>query len=70
MNKHFIFDKLSDKKTFEDSPSGFKIRFYPYSDASSERLPWPFTDSFGGHFDGLHGDDVNTANCSFPSSAR
>ena len=28
MPKHFIFDKLSDKKNpFEDSPSGFKIRF-------------------------------------------
>ena len=25
--KHFIFDKLSDKKPFEDGPSGFKIRF-------------------------------------------
>ena len=28
MPKHFIFDKLSDKKKpFEDSPSGFEIRF-------------------------------------------
>ena len=27
MPKHFIFDKFSDKKTFEDSPSGYKIRF-------------------------------------------
>ena len=35
MPKHSIFDKLSDKKKnpFEDSPSGFKIRFEPYSDA-------------------------------------
>ena len=30
MPKQFIFDKLSDKKkTFEDSPSGYKIRFSP-----------------------------------------
>ena len=36
MPKQFIFDKLSDKKKpFKDSPSGFKIRFKPYSDALS-----------------------------------
>ena len=35
MPKHFIFDKLSDKKKTvnEDSPSSFKIRFQPFSDA-------------------------------------
>ena len=35
MPKHFIFDKLADKKLFDNSPSGFKIRFQPYSDALS-----------------------------------
>ena len=34
MPKHYIFDKISDKKKpFEDISSGFKIRFWPHSDA-------------------------------------
>ena len=32
--KYFVFNTLSNKKKpFEDSPSGFKISFKPYSDA-------------------------------------